>query len=45
MASDKAYSEGGNQISDTVCNIRTVKSFGNTPGLLDSFNKKLVKPY
>ena len=42
---DKAYTEAGNQISDTVCNIRTVKSFGNTHGLVRSFNKKLEVPY
>jgi ATP-binding cassette subfamily B (MDR/TAP) protein 1 len=38
---DKAYTEAGNQLSDTVCNIRTVKSFGNTAGLIRVFNKKL----
>lgn len=42
---DEAYKLAGTQISDTVCNIRTVKSFGNTPNLLKVFNKKLESPY
>jgi ATP-binding cassette subfamily B (MDR/TAP) protein 1 len=42
---DEAYKQAGTQISDTVCNIRTVKSFGNNAGLIRAYNKKLEVPY
>lgn len=43
--SDEAYKEAGTQISDTVTNIRTVKSFGSFDYILQEFNKKLEGPY
>ena len=43
--SEKFEKAAGSMISDTVCNIRTVKSFGNEALFLKTFSNRLNEVY